>query len=208
MTRDYTDLWVSPDPEILKRLRALGYSACGLELGYGEALPQPFARAAAELGISAVVKRIYRAGSRQEILEKLRGRPGNIILSVMPLSREALMVALRDERVDTVIAHPEMAEVDRNVLEVYQNPLEISLAAVRESLKDFRRLKNIVRLCQTCIAEEKPLVISSGARNIYELRKPRQMAYLLSALAGYDNPWDEAVSTTPYTVVRRCIGFV
>jgi RNase P/RNase MRP subunit p30 len=208
MSRAYADLWVSADPEILKRLKALRYSACAVEMGEGEALTQLIRRTAEEYGISAVGKRIFRASKRQEILERLRGRPEKILISVMPLSREALMVALRDERVDTVIAHGEMAEIDRNVLEVYQNPLELSLSTVRSSLKDVRRLRNIVRLCQACVAREKPLIISSGARSVHELRKPRQMAYLLSALSGSHNPEEGSVSETPYAVLRRCVGDV
>lgn len=200
MTVKYVDMWLQGDGGTIIRAGELGYSICAFGGDYGEASLLERARSA---GLRLVRKEVYEAKTREEILNTLRGRPQNIIISIIPRTRDALMVALRDERVDTVIVHPELAEIDPHILHVSENPLELSLRTVLQSLGSVKALRSISNLCKICVDKELPIILSSGARTPHELRKPKQLAYLLAALAGGSNPLIEAVYTHPLNVLRR-----
>lgn len=206
MMEEYVDMWVEGGSETILRAADLGFRVCAVVHNH-QRWPYGSLKNAGDAGVRVVRKEIHEARTRAEVLNMLRGRPENLIISVIPLTREALMVALRDERVDTVIAHPEIVEVDRHVIQVFENPVELSLRSVKESLGSVKALRNISSLCRVCLAKDLPLLVSSGARTPIELRKPRQLAYLVSALAGINNPHMAAVSTTPARVLeRRCLA--
>jgi RNase P/RNase MRP subunit p30 len=197
----YVDLWVAGDPEIIKRLHTLGFSACAV-VGGLEGLKELRTKGS-ETGMRIVGKIVHEARSRSDVLNRIRERPRNALVSIAPMTREALMVAVRDERVDTVIVHGDIAEIDRHVIQVLQNPLELTLQTMLKSLKDMKAMRKIAGICRTSIVKELPLIISSGAQNATGLRKPRQLAYLASALAGVKAPHLEAVSEMPYTILVR-----
>lgn len=200
MTVRYVDMWLQGDGGTVVRAGELGYGICAYSGDYGEAGLFERARSA---GLKLVRKEVYKAETREDILTTLRARPQNIIISIIPRTREALMVALRDERVDTVIAHPELAEIDPHIIHVYENPLELTLRTVIQSLGSAKALRSISTLCRICIDKELPIILSSAARTPHELRKPRQLAYLLAAIAGRSNPIIEAVQTHALNVLGR-----
>ncbi len=205
MREGYVDLWVAGELAIIQRLKTLGYSHCAIT-GDHDGLEELRARAD-EIGVRVVGKNVFEAYSRGDVLNRVKERPRHTLVSIVPMTREALMVAVRDERVDTVIVHGEIAEIDRHVIQVLQNPLELTLNTVLKVMGDVKAMRKIVSVCKTSIVRELPLVISSGASNATGLRKPRQLAYLAAALADTDGPCLETVSETPLSILYRR-GFI
>lgn len=162
---------------------------------------------AAEMGVAhkieVVRKRVVEARSRIDVLQAVRKKKPREIYAVAPKTREAFLVAARDERVDTIIIHEDLAELDRHILKVLKNFLELPLDTIFKALDDDSVLTRLVNILQVVAAEELPLIISSGASLPERTRSPRQLAAILAALGIEQVKSLDAVSSIPGQILDR-----
>ncbi|MEM1946914.1 MAG: hypothetical protein QW614_04070 [Candidatus Caldarchaeum sp.] len=195
MGREYVDFHLSKfDSKVAETL---------VSLGFKHACTTDYSNLGQVSGLSVYRKAVLEARSRTEILQRLRALANNVLAAVKPLTREALIVAARDKRVATVVVHGEIAELDRHVVEVLDNHLEITMAEVVEAFSDLRRWRNLQSLCRNAAKFELPMVISSGAMSAEEVMPPTQLAYVVSALKDEPTPDLEAISTVPLKLLRE-----
>ncbi|MEM4281120.1 MAG: hypothetical protein QW470_03130 [Candidatus Caldarchaeum sp.] len=198
MGREYVDLHVTKfDPRTAETLVALGFKhVCTTDFKKNMSVSSFHE-------LSVYGKAVVEARSRSELLQRLKAVDRKLLIGVKPLTREALIVAARDRRVGTVMAHGEVAELDRHVLQVFDNSLEITVSELAEAFKDLRKWRNLQKLCKTAARFQIPLIISSGAGGADELMPPKQLACVLSAMKEVQTPDLDAVSTTPLKLVRE-----
>ena len=198
MARQYADIY----------LRGLDEGCIATLVGYGyrlacvENLSNEFAEKARRLGLTVLRKRVFNPSSRSELLRSLH-EINEVCVSVKPLSREALMTALRDRRVDTVILHGGIAEVDRHILQVWENAVELAVSELVECAGNVKGLRTLIAYCRKAVENEVPVAVSSGAASAAEILPPQQLAYVLAALTDLEAPVLNAVSTTPVTILRK-----
>ncbi len=198
MAREYADIY----------LRGLDEGCIAALVGYGyrlacvENLSNEFAEKARSLGLTLFRKQVFTPSSRSELLRCLHGI-GDVCVSVKPLSREALMTALRDSRVDTVILHGGIAEVDRHILQVWENAVELAVSELVECAGNVKGLRALIAYCRKAVEKNIPVAVSSGAASAEEILPPQQLAYVLAALTDLEAPVLDAVSTTPATILRK-----
>lgn len=148
-------------------------------------------------------KKVIEAGSRRELLDKLRSIDwGRSVVSVKPRSVESARVAARDSRVDTIILDEDSARfMDKhqfNIMKKSAKPIEFSLNNwLKTSLKNrvliFRVLYMYIHRYSL------PIVASSGASEWYEAIHPRSIIDFLSRLLNVP----PIVSTLYVTVYPR-----
>jgi len=199
MAREYVDLYLQRlDEEGVAVLAGYGYrQACV------ENLPNGFVEKARRLGLTVRRKKVLNPSSRAELLECLRETSDGVCVSVRPMSREALMTAVRDTRVDTVLIHGGVAEIDRHIIEVWENGIEIAVSELLACVENVKMLRTVMAYCRKAVENNIPLTVSSGAASTDEILPPQQLAYVLAALTDFETPIVQAVSTTPIKILEK-----
>jgi len=199
MAREYVDLYLQRlDEEGVAVLAGYGYrQACV------ENLPNGFVEIARRLGLTVRRKKVLNPSSRAELLECLRETSDGVCVSVRPMSREALMTAVRDTRVDTVLIHGGVAEIDRHIIEVWENGIEIAVSELLACVENVKMLRTVMAYCRKAVENNIPLTVSSGAASTDEILPPQQLAYVLAALTDFETPIVQAVSTTPIKILEK-----
>ncbi|MDJ0269407.1 MAG: RNase P subunit p30 family protein [Aigarchaeota archaeon] len=202
------DFWVKARTleeaeKLLERLSSLGFSACCLETGMEGKEYKEVAEVGVAYKMEVVRKRVVEARSRIDVLQALRKKKPSEICAVTPRTREAFLVAARDERVDTIIIHEELVELDRHILKVLKNFLELPLDTVFKAIDDSTVLTRLVNVLRVVAAVELPLIISSGASLPERLRSPRQLAAVLNAFGIEQVKSLDAVSNIPEQILGR-----
>ncbi len=198
MAREYADIY----------LRGLDEGCIAALVGYGyrlacvENLSNEFAEKARSLGLTVIRKQVFTPSSRSELLRCLH-EIDEVCVSVKPLSREALMTALRDSRVDTVILHGGIAEVDRHILQVWENAVELAVSELVECAGNVKGLRTVIAYCRKAVENDIPVAVSSGAASAEEILPPQQLAYVLAALTDLEAPVLDSVSTAPAKIIRK-----
>ncbi len=201
MVREYVDFYVKKiDRQVAAALAGMGFKhVCVTDHGKNLSGEEVFK----QFGIRVYRKVFFEASSRAELLKRLRKLGRGSVVSIKPLTREALMVAARDGRVATVFVHGEMSEIDRHVIQVFRNCFEISMSEVVESFREDRKLRNLFKIFQSVARYNIPTVISSGASDADKVLPPHQLAYVLAALKNWRIPDLDAVSTIPVKILRE-----
>ncbi len=198
MAREYADIY----------LRGLDEGCIAALVGYGyrlacvENLSNEFAEKARSLGLTVIRKQVFTPSSRSELLRCLH-EIDEVCVSVKPLSREALMTALRDRRVDTVMLHGGIAEVDRHILQVWENAVELAVSELVECAGNVKGLRTVIAYCRKAVENDIPVAVSSGASSAEEILPPQQLAYVLAALTDLEAPVLDSVSTAPAKIIRK-----
>ncbi len=198
MAREYADIY----------LRGLDEGCIAALVGYGyrlacvENLSNEFAEKARSLGLTVIRKQVFTPSSRSELLRCLH-EIDEVCVSVKPLSREALMTALRDRRVDTVMLHGGIAEVDRHILQVWENAVELAVSELVECAGNVKGLRTVIAYCRKAVENDIPVAVSSGAASAEEILPPQQLAYVLAALTDLEAPVLDSVSTAPAKIIRK-----
>ncbi len=198
MAREYADIY----------LRGLDEGCIAALVGYGyrlacvENLSNEFAEKARSLGLTVIRKQVFTPSSRSELLRCLH-EIDEVCVSVKPLSREALMTALRDSRVDTVMLHGGIAEVDRHILQVWENAVELAVSELVECAGNVKGLRTVIAYCRKAVENDIPVAVSSGAASAEEILPPQQLAYVLAALTDLEAPVLDSVSTAPAKIIRK-----
>ena len=158
---------------------------------------------AKERSVEVVPKRVVYASNRMDVLQAGRRKKREEILSIAPSTREALIVSARDERVDTVIVTPQLPEIDRHILQVLRNFLEIPLEYFIGILDSDEFLKKMVLLFRIAERKELRLIISSGSSTELGLRSPRQLASIPEAFGFPTEKALDMVSNNPFFILEK-----
>jgi len=200
MVREYIDLYAKK----LDERMILSYVSYGFKhVCVADDLDAETLGKARSLGLMIYRKKILLAKSRSELLSQLRGLRENAIVSVVALTRDALMVAARDGRVSTILFHGEMAEVDRHVLQVVKNSFEVSVEEVIKCSEVQRCWRNLLLFMQIAQKYDLHVAFSSGASTPEEVLPPTQIAYVAAALKGLKAAELEVVSNKAAKVLMR-----
>lgn len=209
MTRRFVDLWVRPsDPsnleEVIKTCHELGFWAMAVEVddkAWAEA------RRLAPINGLEIFRRVtLYPSSKGELYKLLRDcRWKYDLVSVVTSVRDVLMAAVRDMRVDTVVVNsPKAVYLDRHIVQVTNNSLEVVFANIVES--GFESLKTTLRAVRIAYAKGLKLALSSGAQDEYSLRSPRQLASVAWCLGAAPDYSLDTVSKTPGKILEENRG--
>ncbi|MEM0381952.1 MAG: RNase P subunit p30 family protein [Nitrososphaerota archaeon] len=209
MPRRFVDAWLRPRSRdvlegMLRSCHELGF--WGVAVEGGDDLWVEARRVAGAYGLEVFRRVTVEASSRGELYEKLRAvRWSYDLVSVATHDRDVLLAAVRDMRVDTVIASsPRTPPIDRHVVEVTGNSLELALLHILEG--GFEAFRTVTRVVWTAYKKRLNLVVSTGARDEYELRPPRQMASVPWSLGASPSYALDAVSSYPARILLENRG--
>jgi len=221
MKRRFADLHLQPNLNAAEQTRAMLAKAS--ELGYRlVAVPLPtvsmetFAKKLAALcqenKLDFASRLDLKPKTSRELLQQLRRFRRRVeIIAVVCESKEVARQAAKDHRVDLLnfpATDPRRRFFDKAEAELASS----SVAALEIDVKPIITLKGPARIRllavlrrEAAIAEDYrvPVVVSSGATNPLQLRKPMEMA-ALATLFDLDKPTAlDAVSKAPLTIVKR-----
>ncbi|MCS7117833.1 MAG: RNase P subunit p30 family protein [Thaumarchaeota archaeon] len=209
--RRYYDLGLAPrsHPE------ANALLAIARESGFhGVAVEGPDAtqveRDASPAGFEVFSRITLRPASTNELYRELRRMRWRYhVVAVEAHSRELFMAALRDSRVDLVVAPVnEMIVVDRHVSEVARNAVELRFSDFLTAPERF--LTWLIRSGRWIERERVPVVVTSGAVGELGVRRPLQLASVLAGTGFGVGLALKSVSETPGRMVvenaRRLSG--
>ncbi len=221
MKRRFADLHLQPNLNDAEQTRAMLAKAS--ELGYRlVAVPLPtvsmetFAKKLAALcqenKLDFASRLDLKPKTSRELLQQLRRFRRRVeIIAVVCESKEVARQAAKDHRVDLLnfpVTDPRRRFFDKAEAELASS----SVAALEIDVKPIITLKGPARIRllavlrrEAAIAEDYrvPVVVSSGATNPLQLRKPMEMA-ALATLFDLDKPTAlDAVSKAPLTIVKR-----
>jgi len=204
--RRFADFWIKITQydealPFVERLCKLGYTAACVETEMQGVEWQALTQKASEVNLALVRKKVVEAKRRMDVLEACRRKPPKSILTVRPLSREAFMTACRDERVDTVYVDVHNVEIDRHVIQVLKNFLEITLDDFLRYMMDKEMFKRLVTTLQVIKKKRIRCIISSGASNPLMLRSPRQLASIPEIIETQTENSLDMVSKNPFTIL-------
>ena len=184
-------------------MRNLGYNAACVETELTGEEWQKLTQKTLETNLTLVRKKIVIAKRRNDVLEACRNKPFKTILTIWPLSREALMTACRDERVDTVYVDVKNVEIDRHVIQVLNNFLEITLTDFIFYMENKELFKRLITTLQIIKKKRLRCIISSGASNPLMLRSPRQMASIPEMIETSTENALDMISKNPFTILDK-----
>jgi RNase P/RNase MRP subunit p30 len=221
MKRRFADLHLQPNLNDAEQTRAMLAKAS--ELGYRlVAVPLPtvsmetFAKKLAALcqenKLDFASRLDLKPKTSRELLQQLRRFRRRVeIIAVVCESKEVARQAAKDHRVDLLnfpATDPRRRFFDKAEAELASS----SVAALEIDVKPIITLKGPARIRllavlrrEAAIAEDYrvPVVVSSGATNPLQLRKPMEMA-ALATLFDLDKPTAlDAVSKAPLTIVKK-----
>lgn len=188
--------------KILALLRRLNYSIIAVE-GLNEQLT-----VRGEDAIRILVRITLEASNESEAKRRLRGIKRRYdIVALKPKSYGVARLAARDGRVDLIpvdedtLKYIDLSEV--RLLENSRGAFELSLSTLyrnRYNTKFIRLLQNKMHLL---IRYDAPIVVSSGAQNMYELWHPKQVIGLLMLYGISESKALEAISFIPLMISKH-----
>lgn len=174
---------------------------------------EDFRRFGKEFGIDVASRVNLTPASTRDLLQKLRSLRGKFeLIGVVCESKSILRVAVRDRRVDLVLLSPTklnlFGEVEARFALNSNAALEICFSSFlgvsgRVTVKVFSMLYRIVGLAKKFGL---PLVVSSGAKNVYEVKTPRDLAAFIQIFGLTKDEALATVSTNPKMIVERNRG--
>jgi RNase P/RNase MRP subunit p30 len=162
-----------------------------------------------EHGLDVAFRVNFEPRSRQELLKFLRrNRMRFEVIGVKPLTNELATVSARDHRVDLIyydlskrntVFRESVAHVCVGALEIQVRPL-VALSARGGIHEIFARLMREVRIA---VEHDIPIVVTSSARELSEIRAARDMAALAECLGLSGGGSLDAVSRNPMEIISR-----
>lgn len=200
--------------EIFRLLSLLGYGMVAVSLP--EKLAEKFKdykKTGGEFGIDVVSRINLTPSSAGELLQKLGGlRKRFELIGVLCGSKQVLRAALRDGRADLVLLPPsklnlfddfeaELASNSNTILEIcFSHFLGEGEKTVT---KAFSMLYGVIGLVKRFGL---PLVVSSGAKNVYGVKAPRDLAAFIRLFGLTVEEALATVSKNPKKIVERNRG--
>ncbi len=211
----FADLCVRPSLEnkdeidqMAKLSKILGISLVGIvfERNHPQNLIDKIIMKFNKNGIDAVKRLDLIPRNRIELLKDLRKYRGKYeIISVKCINTEVSIVASRDRRVDLITIGKEMSLRNRRraISRISNKTLEIEISEILDTSKPrivvLKRLNEEIFFAKT---NKIPIVISSGARDSFMMRSPRDMAALGIFLGLEESEAIESVSKIPFNIVE------
>ncbi|MEM2123239.1 MAG: RNase P subunit p30 family protein [Candidatus Bathyarchaeia archaeon] len=162
-----------------------------------------------EYGLDVVSRVNFEPKNRSQLLNFLRrNRLKYEVIGIKPLTNELATLSARDRRVDLIyydlnnrkIAFREStAHVCAGALEIQVRPL-LALST-REGIHKI--LIRLIREARVAVEHDIPIVITSSARNMTEIRAARDMAALAKCLGLGEGCSLDAVSKNPIEIITR-----
>lgn len=206
--RRFMDLHVSPGPgglnDFVRRARELGYHGLGVVCA-GRDEPGSQVELASRIDLAP--------RNQQELMDQLnKYRRSYVVVSVTCTSKNVARQAAKDHRVD-IVKFPE----DRMGATVWMDRQQAELAgasnccyevdAAELLVGDPARLERTLTMVRREIENSQrngvPVIVSSGATSIVEMRDPRSLASLMDLLGVGEEDALDAVSVNPWRVVER-----
>ncbi len=156
-----------------------------------------------------ILKRItVEASNEGEAKKKLRGiKQRYDIVVLKPRSYGVARLAARDGRVDLIpIDEETLKYIDLSEIRLLENSrgaFELSLSTMYRNRYNTRFIGMLQKKIRLLTRYDAPIVISSGARNIYELWHPKQVIGLLMLYGMSESKVLEALSLTPLTILKH-----
>lgn len=183
--RCFIDAWIRPATasdavEMIRLIDELGYGAVAVE-GNDEVY-KASANKAAEMGLEVYRRKTINVDAKDRLYDELAKHRWNYeLISVRSSERDVVMAALRDMRVDTVVmSHPSAPLIDRHVVAVANNLVEVTLSdLVEHGYESFHR---VLRLSTYLKKGRIRMVFTSGAIDCLGVRTPRQLPSILLAM--------------------------
>lgn len=191
-------------------LRRLGFKAAVLTVEKPENVSHPLREAFTKHGVKTFLRLNLKPKGVEELLEALRRyRRSFEVVSVVCKGKEVARQAAKDHRVDSLIfPYPFIRLLDEaevQLARVSGAAVEFSLSmllGLGENLAAYLALAR--RGVKRALKKRIPIVLSSGASNLYGLRAPRDLAAAAEILLQI--PGGEAlsaVSKTPHSILER-----
>ncbi len=194
--------------QMAKLSKVLGISLVGIvfERNHSQNLIDKIIMKFNKNGIDAVKRLDLIPRNRIELLKDLRKYRGKYeIISVKCINTEVSIVASRDRRVDLITIGKEMSLRNRRraISRISNKTLEIEISEILDTSKPrivvLKRLNEEIFFAKT---NKIPIVISSGARDSFMMRSPRDMAALGIFLGLEESEAIESVSKIPFNIVE------
>ncbi len=188
--------------EMLKLLRRLHYNIIAVEGLKEQAIIE-------KEGDIRILKRItLEASNESEAKRKLRGiKQRYDIVALKPKSYGVARLAARDGRVDLIpvdedtLKYVDLSEI--RLLENSRGAFELSLSTLYRNRYNTRFIGILQKKIRLLIRYDAPIVVSSGARNMYELWHPKQVIGLLMLYGMSESKALEAISFIPLTILKH-----
>ncbi len=155
-----------------------------------------------------ILKRVtLEASNESEAKRKLRGiKQRYDIVALKPKSYGVARLAARDSRVDLILVDEDTLKyVDLSEIRLLENSrgaFELSLHTLYRNRYNVRFMGFLQKKLRLLIHYDAPIVISSGAKNMYELWHPKQIIGLLILYGMSESKALETISFTPLTVLN------
>ena len=160
-----------------------------------------------EMNIRILRRVTLEASNENEAKRKLRGiKQRYDIVALKPRSYGVARLAARDSRVDLIpvdedtLRYVDLSEI--RLLKGSRGAFEFSLSTLYRNRYNARFVGVLQKKLRLLIRYDAPMVISSGARNIYELWHPKQVIGLLMLYGVDEYKALEAISFTPLKVLN------
>jgi ribonuclease P/MRP protein subunit RPP1 len=163
-------------------------------------------------GIDIIQRVNIEPKRREDLLKKLKIRNRAEIISVKCNTKKVSLQAAKDHRVDILnfSTDPNVRRnigFDRSIASLAKSSscaYEINMTDLLKSPKPLLNLITILRKEIELANKNKiPLILSSGATNLYEMREPRALISLLDILNIGEEKGLEMVSTNPWKLVEK-----
>ena len=206
--RRFMDLHVSPGPgglnDFVRRASELGYHGLGVVCAGCE---EP----GSQVELASRIDLAPR--NQQELMDQLnRHRRSHVVVSVTCMSKGVARQAAKDHRVD-IVKFPEGQRgktvwMDRQQAELagasnccYE--VDAVELLVGDPARLERTLTTVRREVENSQRNDVPVIMSSGATSVLEMRDPRSLASLMDLLGVGEEEALDAVSVNPWRVVER-----
>ena len=211
----FIDLQIDPSPpdleEIMNFASELGYADLGLVLNRSPNEEMRLhMRNADRYHINLVSRLNLFPKDPKDLLNLLkRYRLKYEIIAVTCESFKVAKQAARDRRVDLlnfpVSARPYFDQSTAQLASASNAALEITLSelVLNEGMQRVMAMNKILKEIQTARNFKIPVVVSSGARNLYHLRGPSEVIALGSIIGLTRKEATEAISNTPLRTIER-----
>lgn len=207
MSRKFVDFSIRPKniseaKKMIERAISLNYKFVGIVLNK-EINEENFLKIkefSLKNKIDVFKKAEIEAHNKKEILNFLRkNRRKFEIISIICKTKEAMLLAARDGRVDTfILSLKDNLMIDKGIASISKNILEIQAKEIIISKKDlFRTTKNLMKMLEATKSYNIPLIFSSGAENIYEQRSAIVLKSFLNSFGYSEEEAIKCVSDIP-----------
>ncbi len=161
------------------------------------------------LGVTIDIQDSKNISDLKNIISKVREKV--MIVTVSGGDYTINRTASEDSRVD-ILTHPEMGRTDGGLDEPILKAANVNNVAIeinfREILNSFRKprsyiLNHIASNIRLCENYRIPLVVSSSAKSIWEMRPPREMVSMVNALGLDLGRAFAAVTSIPQEIIEK-----